>query len=270
MVRNAEAFPRQPTPDRPQRRQEGSAMQSHDRDSERGKLLSEINVELSARNLKTLAKLGDATKGEIELTGLMAIYEHSKRFFYDFKFTCVFPNGKPGEFALRFNANSAKSDGAVIAAIINGKFAIVKQWRPVLCRWTYEIPRGFGEKMDEARIAGTLGTMKIGDLPLGTMARELGEEVMNAAEITSITHLGNVAQNSGTDAVAPSFFLVAISVEESILSKRLKGADDEISQVFLWDADTVEMEVGRRLVDGHTLMALKLIDTYKKRMSGIL
>jgi hypothetical protein len=228
----------------------------------REELLDQINEELAKRALKPLPKLGDATKGEIELTGIKEIYDHSKRFFTDIKFGCVFPNGARGEFTIRFNANGAVSDGAVIIALVNGRFAVVKQWRPVLGRWTYEISRGFGEKMDRAKVAGALGTLKIGDLPLGTLVRELGEEVMASAEVTSVTHLGNIAQNSGTDAVAPSYFLVSIKADEAKLNEKLKGSDDEISKVLLWDADKVRAELGSKLCDNHTVTAVSLAMNY--------
>jgi hypothetical protein len=136
--------------------------------------------------------------------------------------------------------------------------AIVKQWRPVLGRWTYEVPRGFGEKMDKARVAGQLGTMKIADLPLGTLTREFGEEVMKDAVLTSITHLGNLAENSGTHAVAPSYFMIQIKVPESVLKSKLKGSDDEIGDVQLWTRDRLTSELGGRICDNHSIVACAL------------
>jgi len=226
--------------------------------TEREARLEQFNKALNERGLKNLSKLGDASKDEIELVRLKEVYDHSKRFYTDVKFDCIFPGGKTGEFTIRFNANGAVSDGAVIIAVVNGKFAIVKQWRPVLGCWTYEVPRGFGEKMDKAHLAGSLGQMKIGDLPLGTMARELGEEVMETAEVVSVTHLGNVAQNSGTDAVAPSYFLVVINADEDAINKKLKNIDGEVSKVYLWDSTKVKSEVGRRINDNHSIVALTL------------
>ena len=229
---------------------------------DREQRLSQINAELEKRNLRSLHKLGDASKGEIELLGIQAIYDHSARFFTDVKFDCLFPNGKTGEFTLRFNASSRVSEGAVIVAVVNGRFAVVKQWRPALGLWTHEVPRGFGEKIDSACIAGTFGTLKIGDLPLGTLARELGEEVMASAEITSVTHLGNVAQDSGTHTSIPSYFLILVRADESKLDERLRGSDDEVAKVLLWDAKQVRAEIGKRLRDNHSITALCLALNY--------
>lgn len=223
--------------------------------SDRENLLAQINAELSARKLKALSKLGDATKGEIEILSLIEIYDHSARFFTDVKFGVKFPNGTEGAFTVRFNANGAVSDGAVILVLVNGKFAIIKLWRLPLGRWTYEVPRGFGEKLDSAHIAGALGTLKIGDLPLGTLARELGEEVMADAEVTSVTHLGNIAENSGTSAIAPSYFMVQLAVDEAKLTAR---TNDEGIAVKLWDVETVQRELGRKLLDNHTITAIAL------------
>lgn len=227
----------------------------------RDTLLSRINETLSKRNLKSLTKLGDIEEREIEIVDIIEVYDHSERFFTDIKFGVKFPNGTPGAFTVRFNANGAVSDGAVIVILVNGKVAIVKQWRLPLCRWTYEVPRGFGEKLDKAQINGALGTLKIGDLPLGTLARELGEEVMNSAEVTSVTHLGNIAENSGTSAVVPSFFLVQLSIEPELLAAKLKGNEDSMV-TKLWDFAEVRREFGRKLCDNHTLTAIALAQNY--------
>jgi len=230
--------------------------------------LADINEELARRHLKPLRKLGDASKGEIEAVGIKEIYDHSARFFTDVKFAVILANGKPGEFTLRFNANGEVSDGAVIVTLINGQFAIVKQWRLPLGQWTYEVPRGFGEKLDKAQIQGALGTLKLGDLPLGTLARELGEEVMKDAELDSITHLGNIAENSGTSAITPSYFLVQLRADAEKLSARLQGSEAEI-KAYLWSAERVRDELGGKLCDNHTVTALALALRHIDRLSRI-
>ncbi len=226
--------------------------------TDREQRLEDINSVLTERDLKSINKLGDTNKGEIELTGIEEIYDHSKRSLTDVKFSCLFPNGAAGAFTIRFNANGIISDGAVMAVLINDKFAIVKQWRPALGRWTYELPRGFGEKLDKAGIAGQLGTLKIGDLPLGTLSRELGEEVMAKAVVSSVTHLGNIAENSSTHNVVPSHFMVSITVPEEELGNSIQGSDDEISKVLLWDTKKVRQEFGKKLCDSHSLTCLGL------------
>ncbi|MDZ4837372.1 MAG: hypothetical protein SGJ27_26600 [Candidatus Melainabacteria bacterium] len=226
--------------------------------------LAAINLELQTRGLKQIRKLGDHTEGEIETTRIVEIFEHSKRFFTDVKFAVTFPGGKEGEFTVRFNANGEVSDGAVIVVLINGRFAIIKQWRVPLGVWTYEVCRGFGEKLDQAQIQGVLGTLKIGDLPLGTVARELGEEVMATAEISSVTHLGNIAENSGTNAVSPAHFLVEIQVDETRLTDKIKGSEE--LKVYLWTADEVDHQIGKRIADNHSITALSLATRHIERL----
>lgn len=231
--------------------------------------LSAINEALSARHLKPIRKLGDAAQGEIETLRIIDIFDHSQRFFTDVKFEVKFPNGNLGAFTVRFNANGEVSDGAVIVAVINGKFAIVKQWRLPLGQWTYEIPRGFGEKLDAAQIAGNLGTLKIADLPLGTVTRELGQEVIEGAQITSITHLGNIAENSGTSAVVPGHFLVHIEVDEEKLQRRLAEKQDDMS-LKLWEGAKLRRELGLKLADNHSITAVALAQAHAERLAHLI
>jgi hypothetical protein len=226
----------------------------------RESLLEEINNELISRNLKSIGKLGDARKGEIEISGIEEVYEHSKRFFTDVKFKVKFPNGNSGAFTVRFNANGAVSDGAVLVVLINGKFAIVRQWRLPLARWTYEIARGFGENLDKANANGSLAGLNLGDLPLGTLSRELGEELMSGATLTSVTHLGTIAENSGTSAVTPSYFLVQLALDERKLADTFKIEDG--AAIRLWDIAQVRKELGRKLCDSHSLTAVALALNY--------
>lgn len=227
------------------------------REAEREALLSGYNQMLFRLGLRQIPKLGDHTKGEIEITGIAQIIDFAKKFFTDIRFFVLFPNGQRGEFTVRFNANGAISDGAVMVTMLNDRFAIVKQWRLPLGRWTYEVPRGFGEKIDGARLNGKLGTIQIGDLPLGTLTRELGEEVMKDAVVHSIAHLGNIAENSGTHAVIPSCYLVRVGVDEQKVATKISG-DEEAIKVILWDARRVRNELGVHIADAHSITALCL------------
>jgi len=223
--------------------------------TEKEALLRNINAILQEKGLRSINSLGDASQGEIEITGVKEYLEHNQRFYTDVVFRVLFPNNQEGLFPVRFNANSAKSDGAVMVPIINGLFILVRQWRVTLGRYTFELPRGFSEKLDQAQIQSQFGTIKIGDLPLGTLARELGEEVMATGQIISVTHLGNVAENTGTHNVLPSVFLVAIEAEPAKLRERL---DQEIQSIAFKTATEVTAAIGQELCDLHTLGALML------------
>lgn len=233
------------------------------RDEERATLLRRINDMLAARGFKPFKRLGDAGKGEIEITSVRELVANaspdgSTVFWGYLALDVVFPGGKAGRFFPKFNGNGAVSDGAVMAVLINGKFAMVKQYRLTVQEQMIELPRGFGEKMDKAQIAGSLGTLKIGDLPLGTLTRELGEEVMSSAVVTSVTHLGNIAQDSGVDTATPAYYLVQLTVDEKVLAGKLQGTGDEVSKVLLWEPSKVKAELGRRIRDNHSITGLAL------------
>ena len=227
--------------------------------TERNTILENINGVLIARKLKPLSKLGQSSMGEIEILALHEVFDHSSRFFTDVKFAVRFPNGSEGFFTVRFNANGQVSDGAVIVVLINGKFAIVKQWRLPLGRWTYEVPRGFGDSLESAQSKGLLATLKFADLPLATLARELGQELMDTAEVSSVTHLGTIAENSGTSAIAPSFFLVQLKTDP--IPEKQKGNEDRLS-VELWDPAELRSELGCKLCDNHSITPLALALNY--------
>jgi len=224
---------------------------------ERGQRLQFINDQLHNRRLKTLRKLGDHHKGEFEILDIIKFYDESARFFTDVKFGVLMPGGNQGQFTVRFNANGLVSDGGVFVVLINGKFALVKQWRLPLQQWTYEVPRGFGDKADKAHVGGLLGSLQIADLPLASLSRELGQEIMEKAAVTSVTHLGNIAENSGTHAVIPSYFLVKMEVPVQLLDMRLQDFDLQIKVKF-WDGARVRREFGRKINDSHTITALAL------------
>jgi hypothetical protein len=220
--------------------------------------LANINATLSERGLKVMPKLGDNTKGEVEIRFIAAIFDDNKQFFTDVTFAVSFPGGKEGSFKVRFNANGEICDGAVIVVMVNGRFAVVKQWRLPLGRWTYEVARGFSDKLDAAHKTGDLAALSLADLPasVNTALRNIHEEVAQNAKVKGIFHLGDIAENSGTHAVAPSYFLVQIEVPADKLADAFGGSDN--NKVTLWDADQVADEIGGKLADCHTITAFAL------------
>jgi len=224
--------------------------------ADRGQRLKSINDQLTRRNLKKLKKLGDYRQGEFEIVDIIKFYDESKRFFTDVKFSVIMPGRISGEFTVRFNANGLVSDGSVFVVMINGKFVIVKQWRLPLQQWTYEVPSGFSVKIDQVRDDGSMDQLTISDLPVAILARELGQEIMDQATI-SVSHLGNIAENSGTHTSTPSNYLVQMQVPVELLDRRLRDFHDEIKLKF-WDATRVVQEIGRKLYDSHTITAVSL------------
>ncbi len=233
-------------------------------EKERKALLEKINAQLKDRGLKPILKLGDASKGEMEIIGLEEIRSGAERYFVDVKFRMRLPAGFTDTYDIRFNVNSAVSDGAVFVPVINGKFAVVKQWRVPLGRWTYELPRGFCESNDLFRVLSTEGAMRLADLPLGLLERELGSNLVAEAELTSVTHLGDIAQNTCTDTATPAYFLIQMEAPDLSVQQRVRDTDG-FNQVKLWDAAMVRNEMGRKLCDSHTITALALAFAHFER-----
>ena len=172
-----------------------------------------------------------------------------------------FPSGTEGEYTIRFNANGAISDGAVFVVMVNGRFALVRQWRSPLSRWTVEIPRGFGDKADNARTDKDKGIESITfkEMPINTVLREFQEEVSATAKPDSITYLGALCENSGTHNVLPSFYLVTLKVDEASVAKLLVGSETLQSvTVVLWDKERIQAELGKEISDFHSVCALTL------------
>jgi hypothetical protein len=235
-------------------------------ETNRGKLIESINAQLKERGLKPIPKLGDSSEGEREIIALEEIRAGSERYFVDVRFRMRLPDGSIDSYAIRFNVNGAVSDGAVFVPVINGKFAVVKQWRVPLGRWTYELPRGFCESDNLFRVLSDSGAIRLSDLPLGVLERELGAALVEGAQLTSVTHLGDIAQNSSTDTATPSYFLVQVQVPEASLTQNLKNADG-VGQVKIWDAATVRAELGKKLSDSHSITALALAFGHFERMA---
>ena len=239
-------------------------------DDVRATRLNAINDTLAAHGLSPLPRLGDHTKDEVEFTKIIEVHTHSARFFTDIKFACRFPNGEEGEYTVRWNANSATASGTVMVVLIDGKFAIVKSFRPTLGTWLPEIPRGFGESLDNAKINGKLGMgIRLGDLPLGTVIREIGEEVLEGCTINNFAYLGGIAQDSGTQATVTNYPLVSIALDEdgkARLAERKKQLSNEGHRLYLWTYDQLDAAIGTQIVDAHSLTAIRLYEKHVRSL----
>lgn len=216
----------------------------------RNQTLISINQELNAKNLRPIKKLGDADKGELEIIGIDGFLEHNQRFYTEVVFAVKNPDGVTFTYPVRFNRNGNISDGSVFVVQINDKFAIAKQWRISLGRWTYETIRGFSDK----NIKEKLTTVSVADLPFDVLRRELGGDLVSAMEIKTIAYLGTFDENTSTHAVAPEFFYVELKADEVEVQKRLARKDEEV-KLYLWNHTEVTAEIGGKLRDMHTMTA---------------
>jgi hypothetical protein len=99
---------------------------------------------------------------------------------------------------------------------INGLVALTRQFRIAIGLETWELARGFSEKSDVTEVHSSLSVP-------ASLARELGEEVIREAHITSVLPLGVVAENTGTHNSWIDTYLVRVTADSLTLSKVLGG-----------------------------------------------
>lgn len=151
--------------------------------------------------------IGDRAKREPELLELTRIVDNMEAdpFHLYLHLRVLLPDGKEAPRPIRVNRNGG---GACMLVAVNGRFAVVKQCRiPLGLRWTYEFPRGYAEIGDQHKIEGHLANLRLADLRLGVVERELGEEIAKAARIRTLAHLSNIALNTGPDATVTPVFM---------------------------------------------------------------
>jgi hypothetical protein len=189
------------------------------------------------------ANLGNIEEGTPEIVSLTDVYSNGK-FFADFEVGVRWKAGaNPAPFVMRSNYGGA---GAVFVPIIDGKIALVRQWRPCLGRFTWEIPRGFSETWETGKKLGAASIPK----GFATVLGELSEEVGKATDVVP-TFLGEIAENSGSTTTSPSYWILKIG-------KMTLGGSEEGINVKLVPLDEIPELVGKDVVDSHSITALYL------------
>lgn len=233
--------------------------------------LSALNAVLQQHGLKLFEKpeqLGNwRQRGCLEVVGLLRIISDDPRYHFDVVAVVRLNDGKLDLKPMRWNANSAVSDGSVFVIIIDGRYlAVTRQWRLQLGAWTQEVPRGYGEVEDVNHLVGeTLGSNSFTKVRgLATVMRELGEEIAQpgSLRVTSVTVLTRKFQNTGTDTAMPNRFLIMM---EQIGSKRgrstlsgiIRPASDE-HMAQLWDIGNTSQSIVSKLVDDLSISTLTL------------
>ena len=233
---------------------------------DRKKRLESINKILKERKLKPLSKLGDSKqKGEVEILRILNIHDHAKKFYTEVEFEVVTKTSSHSNWTIRWNANSLESDGNIFVIIINGLFLLTKQHRPALNKWKKELLRGFHWSLPKrSSKKQILKEIQISDVPMETLYRELGEEVISQIKVNEIKHLGNIAQNSSTDAATPSVWLIDMSADKKILEKRLKEITHEGIKTVLMTKDEIEFDIGKTdgISDALSIAGIHLAEKY--------
>ena len=190
---------------------------------------------------KTLAFLGDANQGEIEIildeqkiadiqkkmnrkVGIVA----EDNYWLWINDAVKFPNGKYGVYGrLLWRQSLTGATGVAVMAILpNGKIVLNRNFRHATRSWEYELPRGavgIGERMEDAAM------------------REVKEET--GMVVDQLQLLGNMATDSGvTNAVIPVFLAKVVAQEEA--------QPEDSEAIAAIESFSVE-ELKRGFVDGY-------------------
>jgi hypothetical protein len=168
--------------------------------------LGVINQVLAANNLRQFPSIGDNKLGESEIVDIIEWPTPHTKQWQDIVFLVRRVDGTQYRHQIRFNSNGAVCDGVIFIPVINGRVALVKQFRVALGQWTVELPRGFAENPADIVSAG------VNSLP-PALLRELDEEVMKDAQVSSFDYLGLVADNTGTHNVMCQAYVVRIKAD---------------------------------------------------------
>lgn len=207
--------------------------------------------------------IGDRSKREPELLELTRIVDdvEADPFHLYLHLRVLLPDGKEAPRPIRVNRNGG---GACMLVVVNSKIAVVKQCRiPLGLRWTYEFPRGYAEIGDQHKIEGHLANLRLGDLKLGVVERELGEEIAKAARIRALAHLSNIALNTGPDATVTPIYVVTVSVPDALFRERCYADDAEGIEVVFWDIERMRSEIGLKINDAITLAMWQLYERWR-------
>jgi hypothetical protein len=198
---------------------------------------------LKEQGLTPPETIGNIDEGTAEILGISDIYWNGG-YFADIEFQVQFKKDAPAApFVMRSNKGGA---GAVFVPIIDGKFALVKQWRPTLGHYTWEIPRGFSSEWETGKKLGASAIPKT----FATVLGELAEEVGKAKDIVP-TLLGEIAENSGTNTTSPSYWMLKIG------SIALGGTEEGLTVKLVEPAEAKRL-VGSEIFDSHSVTALFL------------
>lgn len=211
--------------------------------------LETINSVLKERRLRPLRGLGDNSRGYPEILDLVSLEISNAHPYHDGVFRVRRANGSEYLHKIRFNQNGAFCDGVTFIPVINGRIALTRQYRVCVGMETWELARGLAEVCDDP------SALPPSALP-PALLRELGEEVIKDAAITSVTPLGAIAENTGTSNVWTEAYIVEIQADEAALTQLLGGTQGLGVKLITWEELYRPSELGIR--DLHSLGVIML------------
>jgi hypothetical protein len=220
--------------------------------------LETINSVLKERRLRPLRGLGDNSQGYPEILDLVSLEISSAHPYYDAVFRVRKANGSEYLHKIRFNQNGAFCDGVTFIPVINGRIALTRQYRVCVGMETWEVARGLAEVCDDpAKLSSSA-------LP-PALVREIGEEVIQDAVITSVIPLGTIAENTGTSNVWTEAYIVEIQADAAALTQSLGGTQGLGVKLVTWEDLCRPSELGIR--DLHSLAVIMLAQEKRAAIS---
>lgn len=213
-----------------------------------------INSFLTRENLRTLPALGDKGRGQVEFVGIERYQPDKFVSRIDFKAEVIGADGKVSSFnhLVLINSNTNLVSSAIIVPVISVEGSdvphvlLVKQFRPVIGKTTFELPRGFVDPQDPRQSRA-----------IAVALRELREECgVRIASIKSFRGIGSIHENTGTSNTATNIMVAEIELSrkefethQQMIRREDSGGVITTHIVPLTDAPSI-------LEDQHSLAAL--------------
>ena len=218
--------------------------------------LSVINDFLVSEKLRPLEGLGDKAKGQIEFTGINKYAPDKFVARLDFQSEVVQANGSTFAFNhLNFiGANTSVASGAIVIPIISVEgssqhhLILVEQFRNVIGRTTFELPRGFVDPKDTLQ-----------SKPIQTALRELNEEAgVTANTVKEVRMIGEMYENTGTSNIICNIVMVRMVLsQEQFESYSARISREDVGSAVRTKVVPIS-EANNFLKDQHSLAAMAM------------
>lgn len=229
------------------------------------KRLEEINKKLLSEDLQPIHKLGDATKGELEILEIKNIYKNTSGLSACVNFVMLTKEFKKIEYLAYLNTGSG---GHMYVFKLDKYILVTKQWRPIIGKWLYELPNGFIKNIikDEE-----YKKQKYSGMPMYLLERKMGQEFIKKIDIVEKIALGCAYENPGITGNITDIFLIEIKPKSGItineiISNKFNGDDlkQDIKSYF-WLEEEVEKEIGNKICDLRSITCWSLYEKYIKK-----
>ncbi len=248
----------------PSRPPEGEAGQGQKESQARR--LAAMNEQLSRYGLAPLTQTGTHQKGEFELLEVVSV--EANPWYVTVQFAVIRPDGKQGQFFLKFAVEGASRRSCVLVPMIGDSIVFVRQHRPATLvhpngHWTTELPREFAiagreptivdRKLRAARKVATSAA------PISLTGRELAPLLTSdATHVEAFEFLGSFPEDTGMSTVVCDAWLLRMRVEDEDVLSRLRGTKAMGIRIHPL-SEVVRDRQGFGITDAHSSAALFLL-----------